>query len=376
MQIKQTIVFFKFKIMKARLIITRAIAAWVAIMASFGLQAQDNLYTKVILKEFQVNQNTRLELANQYGNVDIVNCEDQRLSIEVNLKVNVRDKDKANEILNTVKINITQEGDVIKAVTVLDDDFSRMFRGSNNNNGGLEINYTVTMPKTLPVHLTNKYGNVFVDELVSTSTLDVKYGKLTINKILHDSKEPLTKIFLSYSKGTIQEARWIELDIKYSQLNITDSKALALMSKYSKVFVTNGSSIVSESKYDTYEIGKLNNFITTAAYGHFVISELSGKLQVDTKYSDVIVDNISSGFEQIKINNSYGTYKLGIDPDASYKLNGYSKYCTITYPEKNARVNQFNENNELKVNGVVGNNPNPSADVSVTSRYGNIRLIR
>ncbi len=362
--------------MKARLIITRAIAACVAIMASFGLQAQDNLYTKVILKEFQVNQNTRLELSNQYGNVDIVNCDDQRLSIEVNLKVNVRDKDKANEILNTVKINITQEGDVIKAVTVLDDDFSRMFRGSNNNNGGLEINYTVTMPKTLPVQLTNKYGNVFVDELVSTSTLDVKYGKLTINKILHDSKVPLTKIYLSYSKGTIQDARWIELDIKYSQLNITDSKALALMSKYSKVFVTNGSSIVSESKYDTYEIGKLNNFITTAAYGHFVISELSGKLQVDTKYSDVIVDNISSGFEQIKINNSYGTYKLGIDPDASYKLNGYSKYCSITYPEKNARVNQFNENNELKVNGVVGNSPNPSAEVSVTSRYGNIRLIR
>ena len=50
------------------------------------------------------------------------------------------------------------------------------------------------MPKTLPVNLSNKYGNVFIDELVSTSTIDVKYGKLTANKILHDSKEPLTKI--------------------------------------------------------------------------------------------------------------------------------------------------------------------------------------
>jgi len=57
-------------------------------------------------------------------------------------------------------------------------------------------------------------------------------------------------------------------------------------------------------------------------------------------------------------------------------LNGYSKYCTIIYPENNARVNQFNENNELKVDGVVGNNPKPSAEVSVNSRYGNIRLVR
>jgi hypothetical protein len=362
--------------MNAPFIKISTIASWVVIMAAFGLQAQDNPYTKVIRKEFQVNQNTRLELVNQYGNVDIVNVDDQRLTIEVNLKVNVRDKEKANDILNTVSIKITQEGDVIKAITELDDDFSRMFKGFNTNDGGLEINYTVTMPKNLPVNLSNKYGNVFVDQLVSTSTLDIKYGKLTANRILHDSKEPLTKVYLSYSKGTIQEARWIELDIKYSQLNITDSKALALLSKYSKVYITNGTSIVSESKYDTYEMGKLNNFITTAAYGHFVVNELSGKLQVDTKYSDVIVDKISAGFEQIKINNSYGTYKLGIDPNASYKLNGYSKYCTIIYPESNARVNQFNENNELKVDGVVGNNPKPSAEVSVNSRYGNIRLVR
>jgi len=55
--------------------------------------------------------------------------------------------------------------------------------------------------------------------------------------------------------------------------------------------------LFSESKYDTYEIGQLNNFVTTAAYGHFKISELTGKLQVDTKYSDVIVDRISGGFD-------------------------------------------------------------------------------
>jgi hypothetical protein len=231
------------------------------------------------------------------------------------------------------------------------------------------------MPRTVPVYLSNKYGNVFIDELFATSTIDVKYGKLTANKILHDSKQPLTKILLAYSNGSIQETKWIEADIKYSKLNITESKALAIISKYSKVFITNGSSVVSESKYDTYEMDKLSNFVTNAAYGHFNIKSLSGKLQLETKYSDVIVDYISSGFEGIKVNNSYGTYKLGIDPSASYKINGYSKYCNIIYPENNARVSRINENNEMKVNGIVGSNQTPKAEVSVTSHYGNIRLI-
>jgi hypothetical protein len=345
-----------------------------ALTVTMGMLAQEP-FTKEINKEFAVNPNTRLEILNKYGNVDIVNRADASLTIDVTVKVNMRDQQRAEELLRMVQVSISQEGDLIKAITDIDEDFGRHFRGFNTNNGGLEINYKISMPKTVPVNLSNKYGNVFIDELQSTSTIDVKYGKLTANKILHDSKEPLSKIYLSYSNGSIQEVRWIEIDIKYAKINITDSKALAILSKYSKVYVTNASSIVCESKYDTYEIGKLNNFITTAAYGHFSIGSLSGKLQTETKYSDVMVERISAGFEGIKINNSYGTYKLGIDPAASYKLNGYSKYCNIEYPENKASVNRFNENNEMKVNGTIGSAQNAKAEVSVTSHYGNIRLI-
>jgi len=354
----------------------RMTAVLLAMIISLSMMAQGgDPFIKEIKKEFTVNQNTRLEIFNKYGNVDIVNRDDAALSIKVLIKVNGRDQQKAEDMSKMIEISISQEGDLIKAVTEINDDFSRHFRGFNTGDGGLEINYLVSMPKTLPVNLSNKYGNVFIDELTATSTIDVKYGKLTANKILHDSKEPLTKIYLSYSNGTIQETRWIELDIKYSKINITESKALAILSKYSKVYITNASSIISESKYDTYEVGKLTNFLTTAAYGHFTISDLSGKLQADTKYTDLIVDHISAGFEDIKVTNSYGTFKLGINPAASYRLNGYSKYCTITYPENNAKVNRFNENNEMKVNGVIGNIQNPKAEVSVTSHYGNIRLI-
>jgi hypothetical protein len=355
----------------------RTNAIIIASIISLNLLAQGSgVFTKEIKKDFTVAQQTRVEISNKYGNVDITNRDDGMLSIKVQIKVNGRDQQRADEMLKMININISQEGNLIKAVTDIEDDFSKFFKGFNTGNGGLEINYSVSMPKTLPLNLLNKYGSVFIDELTATSVIEVKYGKLTVNKIIHDSKEPLTKVYLSYSNGTIQEAKWIELDMKYSKINITESKALAIISKYSKVFITNGSSVVSESKYDTYEIGKLTNFLTTASYGHFTINDLAGKLQVDTKYSDILVDNIASGFEEIKVTNSYGSYKLGIDPAASYRLNGYSKYCNIVYPENNAKVSRFNENNEMKVNGVIGNNQNPKAEVSITSHYGNVRLVQ
>lgn len=356
--------------------IQKAATMIVALTLSAALMAQGGPYTKEIKKNFTVTPATRLEIVNKYGNVDIVNRNDAAISIEVLVKVDIREQQRAEDLLGMVDITISQEGDLIKAVTDIGEDFGKYFRGVHTDNGGLEINYKISMPKTVPVNLSNKYGNVFIDELVSTSVIDVKYGKLTANKILHDSKEPLTKVYLSYSNGTIQESRWIELDIKYSKINITDSKALAVLSKYSKVFVTTASSIVSESKYDSYEIGTVSNFITTASYGHFTINTLSGKLQVESKYSDVLIDRITASFEGIKVNNSYGTYKLGIDPDASYKLNGYAKYCSINYPEDKARVSRFNENNEMKVEGVIGNAQQAKADVSINSHYGNIRLVQ
>ncbi len=353
----------------------RSIATLIIISVSFGLLAQNQ--TKIIKRDFPVNANTKLELSNKYGNVNIVNTPDPTLTIEVTVKVNVRDKERGAAILEMVEIELSQEGDLIMAETQLEDDFSKMFHGFNMGDGGLEINYSVQHAQDSAARSFEQVWKCFVDELTGTSTLDIKYGKLTANKILHDSKEPLSKVYLAYSNGcSIQETKWLALDIKYSNITITESKALAIMSKYSKIYVTNGSSIVSESKYDTYEIGKLNNFITTAGYGHFSIRELSGKLQLDTKYTDVIIDKISSGFESIKVNNSYGTYKLGIEPGASYNLDAYGKYCEIVYPQNGARVNRFDENSEMKVNGVIGGTSNPTADVSVNSHYGNIRLIQ
>ncbi len=363
--------------MKTNIYINRISKVLTALFITLNIAAQGgDTFNKEIKKEFPVTAQTRLEVSNKFGNVDVTNRDDSQVAIKVMVQVKGRDQRRAEEVLKMININVSQEGDLIKAVTEIDDDFGKFFKGFNTGSEGLEINYTVSMPKSVPLKLFNKYGNVFIDELTSTSLLDIKYGKLTANRLTHDSREPLTKVYLSYSNGTLQEAKWIELDIKYSKVNIVESKALAIISKYSKVYVTHGSSIVSESKYDTYEIGKLNNFVSTAAYGHFAIESLTGRLQLETKYTDVTVSEISEGFEGVKVSNSYGSYRLGIDQEASYRLNGYSKYCNISYPSENARVNRFNENNEMKVVGVIGTSSNPKAEVSINSSYGNVKLMR
>jgi len=290
-------------------------------------------FIKEFKKDFQVNSNTQLEISNKYGNVDIKDWNNESVAIEVTIKVRTSNKEQAEKIFSYINIVLKQEENVIKAITEFSDNFSDAFKGLSHDEKGLEINYSVFMPKNIPLKLVNKYGSVFINELTSTSTIDIKYGKLTANKILHDSQQPLTQILLGYSNATIQECMWLKIDIKYSKIQISQSKAIVVVSKYSKVYIDNGSSIVSESKYDTYELGSFNNIVATAGYTHFEIKKITNKIYFDTKYTDVIINQVPAGFESIRINNSYGSYKIGISPDASYIIDGYAKYCKIYYPE-------------------------------------------
>jgi hypothetical protein len=331
-------------------------------------------FVKEFKKEFQINDNTQLEISNKYGNVDIKDWNNESIAIEVAIKVRTSNKEQADKVFSCINIVLKQEGNVIKAITEFSDNFSDAFKGIHHDERGLEINYSVFMPKNIPLNLANKYGSVFINELTSTSTIDVKYGKLTANRILHESQQPLTQILLGYSNATIQECKWLKIDIKYSKMQISQSKAIVVVSKYSKIYIDNGSSIVSEAKYDTYELGSFNNIVATAGYTHFDIKKIANRLQFDTRYTDVIIEQVPAGFESIKINNSYGSYKIGIAEDASYMIDGYAKYCKIYYPEENSRVNRFNETTEMKINGRVGKHENPKSSVTINTNYGNIKL--
>ncbi|MBN2613061.1 MAG: hypothetical protein JXB00_16015 [Bacteroidales bacterium] len=334
--------------------------------------ANDDGYKKKYKREYNVQPGTQLQIENKYGNVDIKNWDRKMISVEVTITVGGSNEEKAQNLFDQIDIQFSELGNIISVKTEFQEDFGKLFQ--QNSGKLIDISYSVMMPATIPLQLENKYGNVYINELHSTSTIDIKYGNLKANRLLHNGEKPLMQVNLAYSSNTsIQEAVWIKFDIKYSNVEVEDSKALVILSKYSKVFVTNGTSIVSESKYDTYRLGKLTNLVTTAGYTNFKVQEITEKLVAETKYSDFVAYKIPATFEGIKVISSYGNYTLAVEQGASYHIDGFAKYAKITIPD-NARVNRFNENNEQKINGLVGNNSNTRAKVYISTNYGGVKL--
>lgn len=340
------------------------------LLASQVIYSQDEV-KKEFHEKFETNKNTVLTLDNKYGDIDVKDWEKDLIQIDVVISVENTNKEKADKLLSYINVVFSVEGDAVTAKTVFDDKFSSTSTWRDDND--LRIDYTVYMPKDIQLNLYNKYGNAFINEITGRATIAIKYGKLKANRIYRGNEKPLTEIDLGYSDASIEESDWLKVTMKYSNLNLNTSGAIVLLSKYSKIFADECSSIVIEGKYDVYRFGKLSNLVAASSYSNFEVEEISEKLSMETEYSDCKVDYMPASFKSIDITTKYGGYRIGIDDNASYQINGQSEYAKISYPDV-GKVSRINENTSMQVNGTVGTDPNPDATVNITSKYGSVKL--
>lgn len=325
-------------------------------------------------ENYTSNASTLLEVESKYGDIEINNWDKNEVDIYAEITLKNVSEQKAEQIFQYIDIEISKSGNTIHVETDFEDNFFKMVNRLNgNNDGNFNIKYQIKIPASLKVDIYNKYGDLFINELASASNIAVKYGNLKINQLSGSGKENMVTVDLGYSKATVEECAWLKLVSKYSKINIEESKALIVVSKYSELFVEEASSIVAESKYDTYNVGEISNFVAEAQYSKYKFQELRRKLILETKYTDVSVEEIPAGFEAIEIENSYGSMKFGISDQASYFIKGEARYAKISYPE-NGRVSRFQENTEMRVEGLVGTDSENAGKVRIETSYGGIKL--
>ena len=327
--------------------------------------------TKSLHKEFDVNQNSVLVLKNKYGKIDVQNWDKNLVVIDVKIRVEHPNKETAQKLLDYLNVEFSESGKEIKAVTVINERFSKGNKWGNNKE--FSIDYTVKMPKSLDIKLSNKYGDTFIDELTGHAAIEIKYGNLQANKILRDDTKPLSFVILGYSKGIIEQVNWLKVIMKYSKLEIETSRAMVVESKYSKLYVDEASSIVAESKYDTYRIGKTDNFVITGSYSDYKLDYVGKKLYLETKYTGTTVEKMPTTFEKIDIQNGYGGVKLGIASGASYYLKGEARYANISFPS-GGKMNRIQGNTSSSYEGTVGSDSDPKAKVTIKTSYGSVKL--
>ena len=350
------------------------IAGLLMALSLITANAQGDKITKTFHQDYAINKNSRLSIDNKYGSIDVKNWNADKVTIDVVVSIEHTSQDKAKKLMDYISVTFSQDGNDIKAVTDIDEKFNTNnwfhFGGDNRE---FSINYTINLPSWLDVRLTNKYGDIFISELSGPTQIFLKYGNMKANKLLRGNSDPMASITLAYANATVDECNWMKLDMKYSKFNVDKGMAYVIVSKYSKLALGDCSSVVSESRYDDYRIGKVSNLVTNAAYSGFKIDKVDRKLDATTRYTGVSVDKVPASFESIKIDNSYGGIKIGIDESASYSIDGHAKYAKITVPD--GHYDKIEENTSSTIKGLVGKDNKTKSVVTIETSYGGVKLV-
>jgi hypothetical protein len=324
-------------------------------------------YTKEYEKKFKVNEASLVQLSNKYGDMHIENWAENFVLVKVKITVRTSSKSKADNTINKIRISFKEDGNMVSSITEITESI---------DNTNFRIDYDVKMPTKVNVDISNKYGDLFINQIDGQATISVKYGNFTINKLTRENEKPTNYISVGYSSGVcnINECGWLKLESAYSKVSIESATALIIGSKYSSLKIKKSKSIVTESKYDhPFKVGIVKNFVCTGAYSNFEINKLYSMLETDIKYSDLQVTEVDKEFELIKIVLRYGKVNMVIPQVPGYELNAESAYGSVNYPDTK-KINKIIDQTESKIWGIIGTQTNPKAKVIIDSKYGTVNL--
>ncbi len=322
---------------------------------------------KSIKKTYIVNSNAGIDIDNKYGSISVSTWDEDKIDIDITIKVTGGNENWVNEKLNSIDVDITALKSMVTAVTNIGSSTLKS-KGSSNS---FEINYVIKIPKNGTVKLNNKYGNITTLNLESTTDITCKYGKVTLGRLNGSDN----KLQIEYSQNsTLDYIKNGLIEARYSGLKINDAGNIILDTNYSDLSVGDSQNIKYDCNYGTLKFQKVNSFSGSGNYLTIAIAEISNSLNVDITYSKLNVGIINDKASNISAKAGYSDISLGYSVNYPFDFDILTKYGSI----------KSGDDLEINVSETKNNSKNISGyhkkkglnRVMINSNYGNVSLIK
>ncbi len=318
---------------------------------------------KVINKSYPVTNKTQLSVYNKFGKVHIDTWDKMEIKVDVKIIVKKENDSKAQEILDGINIEIEQNG---KEEIQFQTQFPK--NASYAKKEAVEVNYTISMPKSNPLAVSNKYGPLYLADHEGEVALEVKYGEMKLERLNEAAIE------LKFGSGSIKYIEEAQLEIHYSKITIGQINEAVIESHYSDLEIDKANELVLESKYGNANIGELRAMHTDIGYSGLTIGKLEKELLMESKYAPkIVIGAVAKDFDQIKIENKYSVIKMKLAPGTNANIEGAFKYSDFDYPESSQWQEKEKEHTSSYYMGYIGSKEGNS-QIELESTYGDISI--
>lgn len=348
-------------------------------------------FVKIIKEEFTISNEGQVNINNRYGKIKVNPTGGNEVVIEVTIKVDKRNEDKAEDFFDKVNIEFEDSRSEVSASTQIgntksNSSWTSWLNPKNwNSNDSYSINYEVWMPSNCKLSLVNKYGDIAVGDLENDVKIELKYGDGQLEDIEGD-----LEVNLAYGDLKVGEVQNLEIEIKYGEFRCKGSEDAKCDTKYSDIYIDKAKRVITDTGYDDYFLGTIETLVNEGGYDDFQIDYVDD-FDFDSKYSDYIIKELGSGgvfdsgYGELKIRKvnslskgleidcSYADVWLGMDIPFNIDLD--SKYTDVDIPKEaafNDRYTRIKDGSEEKIQ--AKSSTATSNNIEADMRYGSFKI--
>ncbi len=312
---------------------------WMAFaLFSVYVSAAQERVSKTIEKDFAMTNAGELQLENKYGNISITGWDKERVSIKISIRVNHRKKENADNLLGRINPEfksganyVTVVSKVAKKNTGWFADFFNKTNPVDFDRSRVQIDYEVFLPKKAKLRVTNRFGDVVIEDWSGPLNTLIEHGDLWVTENLDKAD-----IILKFGKVRVQDLDYASLNLKNGELEMENSNSLRLSSSGTDMNINTVKTMEIYSNKDDIVVTEVGTVYGNLKFSGLNIQRLMKDVNLEMKIADFHVTQHIEPKTEISFEQESSEITLNV--------NGFAHRFTATLEQGVVRLPKAFEN--------------------------------
>ncbi len=319
-------------------------------------------------KEIEVQADALIEIENQFGDLKITSWDENRVVIDVLITVKGASSRRVQEKLDEIDVYFSLQPDHVIAKTQIEENWSLKFFKSARIQ--YRIDYTIKLPRSSKVDLTNDYGSIALNALDGSAKIHCDFGKLLIGA-LNSENNILNFDYTNNSSFDFIRGGKIQAD--FSSFDVEEAGAIELEADYTTSEFKTLQELDFKNDFGKLIIGQINSLRGKGDYLTLKIETLFHDTELDNEFGLIRINQVMPTTKSIEIHSEYTAIQLGISPDWEFN---HEIDLEFTNLKSSLNLDHRIQRKESIKNYYKGfhNNENTTNTLHITSEFGSIKL--
>lgn len=292
---------------------------------------------------------------------------ENRIVIEVHIKTNGNNEEKVQKKLDEIDVDFEVSNAMVAAKTIFSK--SRWNWNWNKSNVNIEVNYTVKLPVSNSVDLSNDYGSIYLDKLEGKANISCDYGKIDIGQLMSRGN------FLKFdytSKSSIDYVKGATIQADYSGYAIGKAENLIIKADYTSSRINEVKNIEYKCDYGSISVEQLNNLQGNGSYVKTELGIVNGNVDINSDFSSIRITELTENAGNVSIRSEYAGIKIGYASGYQFDFEIKLDYASLR-SEGLEFSTKCSQNNKKYYKGFYGSK-NSGNLINIDSEYGGVSL--